>query len=108
MTRQILDDVVVFSAIGAIDMFTISQFEREISLVLERRPAALIIDLSKVYFLASVGVGALVAIRTTYDQMRYVLVTDGPATRRPLELLSIDSIISVYSTVPEALSDVKR
>lgn len=102
--RRATAGAVVLSAIGALDMFTVAQFRHEVEGVLQRRPCALIIDLARVYFLASVGVGALVDIGRSADQMPYAVVTGGAATSRPLAVLSIDTVIGVYCSVAEALS----
>lgn len=101
--RRAAAGVVVLSAIGALDMFTVEKFRHAVEEVLQRRPSALIVDLTRVYFLASAGVGALVDIGCGADQMSFALVTGGPATSRPLAVLSIDTVIGVYGSVAEAL-----
>jgi anti-sigma B factor antagonist len=63
-----------------------------------------IVDLSRVEFLASAGIGVLVGIHNNADGMAYAVVADGPATSRPLKILGIDTMFQVYPRVAEAIS----
>lgn len=94
----------VLSAIGTIDLLTAPQFQQHVDSVISRQPSALIIDLTRVDFLGSAGIGVLINTYNTAGDMPYAVVADGPATSRPLHILSIDTFIGVYRTVSDAVA----
>ena len=94
---------VVVSASGVVDMLTSPQLEASLTTSLKRNPAAIIVDLSEVEFLASAGMGVLVAAREqAAPDTRFGVVASGPATSRPLTLIGLADIIGLYPTLAEA------
>lgn len=93
----------IISVSGVVDMLTSPQLETAISTALAKQPAAVIVDLSDVDFLASAGMGVLVAARDrAADVARFAVVADGPATSRPLKLVGLAEVIGMYPTLDEA------
>ena len=97
---------VVLSAAGTIDMVTAPQFQVHVDSVLSRKPSALIIDLSRVEFLGSAGIGVLMNVHNNADDMAYAVAADGPATSRPLHLLGIDDLIQIFPSVADAIREL--
>jgi anti-sigma B factor antagonist len=96
--------VVVIAVAGDVDMLTVPRLEDAINSALRREPTALIVDLSRVQFLASAGMNLLVAAhREITPTTWFGVVADGPATSRPMKLIGIDNIVAVYRTLDEAL-----
>ena len=94
---------VVVSASGVVDMLTSPHLEASLTTSLKRNPAAIIVDLSEVEFLASAGMGVLVAARVqAASDIRFGVVASGPATSRPLTLIGLADIIGLYPTLAEA------
>lgn len=94
---------VVISASGVVDMLTSPQLETSITTSLTKNPSAIIIDLTNVEFLASAGMGVLVAARDqTSSDIGFGVVASGPATSRPLKLVGLADIVGLYSTLDEA------
>jgi anti-anti-sigma factor len=94
---------VVVSASGVVDMLTSPHLEASLTTSLKRNPAAVIVDLSEVEFLASAGMGVLVAAREqAATDIRFGVVASGPATSRPLTLIGLADIIGLYPTLAEA------
>jgi len=94
---------VVVSASGVVDMLTSPHLEASLTTSLKRNPAAVIVDLSEVEFLASAGMGVLVAAREqAASDIRFGVVASGPATSRPLTLIGLADIIGLYPTLAEA------
>ena len=94
---------VVISASGVVDMLTSPQLEASIATSLTKNPAAIIVDLSEVDFLASAGMGVLVAARDKASaDIGFGVVASGPATSRPLKLVGLADIIGLYATLDEA------
>jgi anti-sigma B factor antagonist len=103
--EQWVGRVAVLSVSGVVDMLTAPQLEEAISASLSRTPAALVVDLTDVEFLASAGMGVLVG---AHDQLpadvKFAVVADGPVTSRPLKLVGIADIVDLFQTRDEALS----
>lgn len=94
---------VVISAAGVIDMLTSPQLEASIGASMDKQPAAVIVDFSDVDFLASAGMGVLVAARDrAAGTTGFAVVANGPATSRPLKLVGLADVIGMYSTLEEA------
>jgi anti-sigma B factor antagonist len=105
VTERWVGRTAVVSASGDIDMLSAPALEESIRGALGKGPAALVVDLSAVEFLASAGMGVLVAVHDDVTPDRgFAVVADGPATSRPLKLVGIADIVRVYPTLDEALA----
>jgi anti-sigma B factor antagonist len=102
------DGVAVLSIGGEIDLVTAPALEEAIGGVVVESPTALIIDLSGVEFLGSVGLKILAA---TYEKVgnsaEFGVVARGPATRRPIHLTGLDKTFPLYPTLDDALTGVR-
>jgi anti-anti-sigma factor len=102
-----VDQAVVLTVSGEVDMLSSPLLADAIKTALEARPAALIVDLSKVDFLASAGMTVLVTAQAeALPPTRFGVVAHGAATSRPIKLMGIDSVLSLYSTLESALSGI--
>ena len=103
------DRLVVLSVCDVVDMLSAPRMSEAICDALGKAPAGLIVDLTGVHFLASVGMSVLVAAQEAADAMsvRFGIVADGPATSRPIRLLGIDAILALYPTLDDALRDLR-
>ncbi|HET7074491.1 MAG TPA: STAS domain-containing protein [Mycobacterium sp.] len=102
-----VDQAVVVTVSGEVDMLSAPRLAEAISTALAAAPAALIVDLSKVDFLASAGMTVLVTAQAqVVPPTRFAVVADGPATSRPLKLMGLDTVLSLYSALDSALSGV--
>ena len=94
---------VVVSVSGVIDMLTSPKLDKAIAVALGKKPTALIVDLGNVDFLASAGMGVLVAARERVSESAgFAVVADGPATSRPLKLVGLADVIGMYPTLGQA------
>ncbi len=98
----------VVSVSGEIDLVTAPALEQAIGAVVAENPPALVIDLSAVEFLGSVGLKILAA---TYEKLGnstgFGVVARGPATRRPIHLTGLDKTFPLYPTLDDALTGVR-
>lgn len=102
-----IDRAVVVTVSGEVDMLSAPRLAEAIHTALAARPAALIVDLSKVAFLASAGMTVLVTAQAeVVPPTRFAVVANGAATSRPIKLMGIDSVLSLHSTLDSALSDI--
>ena len=103
------DRLVVVSVGGSVDMLSAPWLTEAIDAALAKNPAGLIIDLSKVDFLASAGMSVLMATHSEADHSRgFAVVADGPATYRPLTLMGLDEVLPLYRTFDDALSKLQN
>lgn len=102
-----IGDVSVVSVTGTLDMLTAPQLEAAIAAAAATAPQAVVVDLGSVDFLASAGMGLLVAAHGDLTPaVRFAVVADGPATSRPLKLVGIADVVDLFATLDEALSAV--
>jgi len=98
------DGAAVVSVGGEIDLSTAPAFEEAIAEALADNPPVLAIELSKVTFMASVGLRILAAINEKAgDSTRVAVVADNQAATRPIQLTGLDSVVTLYPTLDEAL-----
>lgn len=107
MDERWYDTAVVLSCAGAIDILTAPLLEDALASAEARHPAAVIIDLSAVDFLASNGMGLLVAAHDRITpETGFAVVADGPGTSRPLTMIGIAEEINMHVTLNAALASV--
>ncbi|MEH3139945.1 MAG: STAS domain-containing protein [Mycobacterium kyogaense] len=105
VTERWVDGVAIVAVSGVVDMLTSPQLESAIDAALAQKPSAVVIDFTKVEFLASAGMGVLVAAHDRAGaDVAFSVVADGPATSRPLKLVGIAEIVSLYPNLDEALA----
>lgn len=101
-------EIAVVAAAGVVDMLTAPQLEDALRKAVANKPEGLIVDLTGVEFLASAGMGVLVAAHDAADEgTRFCVVADGPATSRPLKLVGIADIVPLYESLDEALAALR-
>jgi anti-anti-sigma factor len=102
-----VDDAVVLTVSGEVDMLSAPQLAEAIRTALAATPPALVIDLTKVDFLASAGMTVLVTAQAEVTPpTRFAVVANGPATSRPIKLMGLDNVLALYSTLDSALSRI--
>jgi anti-sigma B factor antagonist len=99
-----LNSAVVLSVVGTIDMVTTPLLVESIRYATATRPDYLVIDLSKVEFLASAGMTVLLDTHATTTTTRLAVVAEGRATSRPMVLLGLDRTLIIYPSLDAALS----
>jgi anti-sigma B factor antagonist len=106
ITATWIECVVVISLTGELDMLTAPRFEQAIACAARNAPVAMIVDLTKVKFLASAGLNVLVA---AYHELTpsagFGVVADGVVVRRPLQLTGIDTVVTLFPTLDDALAE---
>lgn len=102
------DGVTVLTVTGEIDLATAPALETAIDAALETGPAALVVDLAAVSFLASAGMAALVAAhQRAGDKTTIALVAEGPATSRQLKMTALDQVFALHATLDAALASLR-
>jgi anti-sigma B factor antagonist len=107
LTIHWMGRVAVLVVSGDVDMLTAPALADAISHAATESPAAVIVDLANVDFLASAGMTVLVAAHEDLTPTAgFGVVADGPATSRPMRLIGLDRTINLYRTLDDALGDI--
>ena len=103
------DDVVVLVVAGVIDLQTAATFQDGVGRARAGHDhRSLILDLTGVTFVASVGLRILISTREAMSPpARFAIVAASPAIRRPLELTHLDEVMNVHPTLQAALTAVR-
>jgi anti-sigma B factor antagonist len=105
VTESWFERVVVVTPVGEIDIVTAPQFDEAVYAARRKEPSALIVDLSKVTFLASAGMNLLMTMhREVTRSAKFGVVADGSSAGRPLKLAGIDSVVRVFQLLDAALT----
>jgi anti-sigma B factor antagonist len=102
------DDITLLTVGGEVDMATASALEVVVDRLVGENPKALIVDLTAVTFLASVGLRILATTQEKVSQgASFAVVASGPATARAIQLTRLDKVFSLYPTLDAALTAVR-
>jgi anti-sigma B factor antagonist len=99
---------VVVTVVGDVDLNTVALLHTGLRAALAEvaAPAPVVVDLTAVDFLGSVGLSAIVEAHQLASAARTPLrlVATGVAVLRPIELTGLDVDLDLYATVSEALA----
>jgi anti-sigma B factor antagonist len=109
--------IAVLAVGGEIDMATAPQFEKAIDEVLADDPQTLVIDLTEVTLLASVGLRLLATANKRFvlatankrfgESGGFAVVAGAPATIRPIELTDLNEVFDLYLSLDGALAAMR-
>lgn len=103
------DTTVVVSCSGAVDMVTAPGLRKVVAAALKKQPTAVIVDLSETDLLASYGMSVLVETHERLmPEVPMVVVADGPATLRPLQLIGLAAVLTIRPTLSAAFDELRR
>ena len=103
-----VDDISVVVVTGVVDMLTAPDLEKDIAEAAKSSPTAVVVDMTAVEFLASAGMGVLIAAQDKLaPAVRFAVVAEGPATSRPLKLVGVTDVVDLYPTLDEALTALR-
>lgn len=98
----------VLSVRGDLDLRTTPDLIVSIdAAVAEATPSALIIDLTKVSFLAAVSMTVLIDAHLRVQGVsKFAVVADGPTTSRPLILMGLNETFALHADLADALTSL--
>ncbi|NUT49853.1 MAG: STAS domain-containing protein [Saccharothrix sp.] len=98
------EDVEFCSASGHIDLATTPAFRARMAHRLDSGPSALVVDLTRVTFVGTAGVAALIAANARAERMGtyFAVVADNHQVLRSLRVTGADRVLPVCSTLTEA------
>lgn len=104
-THEIQDTHQIFRLTGLLDAFSEPTFRKVIGDLVESGPAKVILDLSKIDFLDSSGLGALVQIaKLAKNKDGGVQIVTNPRVTQTVKLVRLEKFLPLHATLEDALA----
>ncbi|MEB3159421.1 MAG: STAS domain-containing protein [Synechococcus sp.] len=101
------DNCLLFHFTGQLDAYSEKQFLTYVSDVLEANTSSLVIDLSKIDFLDSSGLGAMVQLaKQCNDAKRSFLVVGNARVAQTMKLVRLEEFLHLVPDLKSALSQL--
>ena len=106
---ELKTNIIVFSFKGQLDAFSEKQFKTFIAKSLKKDPQSSVIDLSKIDFLDSSGLGALVQVSKEFKNLKLGFsVVGNSRVAQTIKLVRLGDFINLKPTLKEALISLKK
>ncbi|MEU4746062.1 STAS domain-containing protein [Actinosynnema sp. NPDC023658] len=101
--------IVLVGVSGTLDAATHRPVVDGLDTAFESRPPGLVLDLSAVDFMGSVGIAMLVNAHHRAKRLRipFAVVANSRAVLRPLQMSQVDSALPLHPTVDEAVAALR-
>ncbi len=107
-TREVKESLQIFRLTGQLDAFSEPTFRKVLSDLITAGPFQIILDLSKIDFLDSSGLGALVQLakQAKTKEGSLHIVTNARVTQT-VKLVRLEKFLPLHNTLEEAIAAVK-
>jgi anti-anti-sigma factor len=106
-TRELKDTCQVFRLTGLLDAFSEPTFQKIVGKFIEDGPPHIILDLSKIDFVDSSGLGALVKlVKKTQSVEGSLQVIANARVMQTVKLVRLEKFLSIQTSVDDALANV--
>jgi anti-anti-sigma factor len=103
-TREVRDNCQLFRLTGLLDAFSEPTFQKVIGKFVDEGPANIILDLSKIDFVDSSGLGALVKLVKKTQQLEGTLqIVANARVTQTVKLVRLEQFLSLQSSVEAAI-----
>lgn len=107
--RELGERTTLLAVEGELDLSTAPRLKWELIDLLGTVPLALVLDLSLTTFMDSTALGVLVGVRRGMELgQRLAIVCSRSDILKIFEFAGLDEMFSIFPTLEEALSDVRR
>ncbi|NJP09761.1 MAG: STAS domain-containing protein [Leptolyngbyaceae cyanobacterium RU_5_1] len=107
-TREVKDDYQLFRLTGLLDAFSEPAFRKVLTKCVEEGPRHLILDLSKIDFVDSSGLGALVQlVKKAQSAEGSMQVVSNPRVTQTVKLVRLEQFLSLQPSVETAIENLK-
>ncbi len=107
-TREIKDNYQLFRLTGLLDAFSELIFRKSIGSCIDEGPKDIILDLSKIEFVDSSGLGALVQlVKKAQTEGGTLQVVSNPRVTQTVKLVRLEKFLSLQNSVSDAIAKVK-
>lgn len=107
-TREIKDNYQLFRLTGLLDAFSELIFRKSIGSCIDEGPKDIILDLSKIEFVDSSGLGALVQlVKKAQTEGGTLQVVSNPRVTQTVKLVRLEKFLSLQNSLSDAIAQVK-
>ncbi len=107
-TREIKDNYQLFRLTGLLDAFSELIFRKSIGTCIDEGPKDIILDLSKIEFVDSSGLGALVQlVKKAQTDGGTLQVVSNPRVTQTVKLVRLEKFLSLQNSVNDAIAKIK-
>ena len=107
-TREVRDNYQLFRLTGLLDAFSEATFRKVLSKCIDEGPKHVILDLSKIDFVDSSGLGALVQlVKKTQSLEGTLQIVSNPRITQTVKLVRLEKFLSLQPSVDAAVKNVK-
>lgn len=104
-TREVQDTYQIFRLTGQLDAFSEPTFRKLLSGHIGEGPANVILDLSKIDFLDSSGLGALVQLaKQSKNQAGSLQIVTNSRVTQTIKLVRLEKFLPLHNTLEEAIA----
>ncbi|MEY3869397.1 MAG: STAS domain-containing protein [Microcoleaceae cyanobacterium] len=108
-TREVGNNYQLFRLTGLLDAFSEATFRKVLGQCIEDGPKHIILDLSKIDFVDSSGLGALVQLVKKAQSFEGTLqIVSNPRVTQTVKLVRLEKFLSLQPSVEEALNNIKE
>ena len=102
----VAETTTLIAPVGDVDVYTSPQLREHLLAVAEAEPQELLVDLRRVDFIDSTGLGVLVIAlkRQNAHGGKFGIVCDSPTVLKTLSLTGLDKVFSVHADLPESIT----
>jgi anti-sigma B factor antagonist len=98
------DGTVIVQLVGELDLYNAPTVREALLALCAEHPERLVVDLQRVAFIDSTGLGVLIEARSTLpDRESFLLAAPTPQTYRALQISGLDRHLSVHDSVAAAV-----
>ncbi|TAF54315.1 MAG: anti-sigma factor antagonist [Oscillatoriales cyanobacterium] len=106
-TREVKNNYQLFRLTGLLDAFSEPNFRKALDKFVEQGPSNIILDLSKIDFVDSSGLGALVQLVKKAQTAGGVLqVVTNPRVTQTVKLVRLEKFLSLQESVDSAVANL--
>jgi anti-anti-sigma factor len=108
-TREVKDNYQLFRFTGLLDAFSEPNFQKVLGKCVEEGPKHFILDLSKIDFVDSSGLGALVQlVKKAQTAGGSLQIVTNPRVTQTVKLVRLEKFLSLQPSLEDAIENVKK
>ncbi|MGK7918434.1 MAG: STAS domain-containing protein [Trichodesmium sp.] len=108
-SHDVGDNYQLFRLTGLLDAFSEGIFSKTLKAKIDQGPKNIILDLSKIDFVDSSGLGALVQlVKHTKQSEGTLQIVSNPRVTQTVKLVRLEKFLSLRASLNEALENVKK
>ena len=107
-TREVKDSYQLFRLTGLLDAFSEPTFRKTLNKCIDEGPKNIILDLSKIDFVDSSGLGALVQlVKKAQSEEGTLQIVTNPRVTQTVKLVRLEQFLSLQTSVDAAIERLK-